>query len=862
MKRLLLLALLCSLFLSAGKGNAEIVSHPLAGNDPYLPPHSVAGQDGLLGLYVNPAALAMRPGELGLLYFQGLRGYNDMSALDEEFASRYTGDWSLVAGGSLAFGIDRGRSVGGFDYDFGGVPADSIPRLSRYWRYNLGLSHRFVLPGWDSELSLGAAYRWTRSDAYALDRLGSWDLGALFRWRRWLSLGLSARNIDRPTLRPRFPGESLGEREIAPSYLVSLALRPKADWVTASMDVLQTEIPNGWEYETHLGLALSLSNRVDLRLGWSDKSRYRAAIFLSQNRWRAGGNLGNQGSASEGSTYGAFSLEWRNRRMGRPLLPNRHFLELSLHGPIPEAPPGPSLFSARIPCTRDILDLIRRARRERDVAGILLRLEDPELGMAQAEEIRAALLEYRRVTGKPVIFYSHSYSTDEYYLATAGSHIAVNPEGELLLTGLSLGRPYLRGALDKLGVEAQMQRHGSYKSGLEILTRKGPSPATIEADSTFLQSRYSTLRRAIAEERKLDLTSIAGLIDRAHYYPQTARDRGLVDATLHPDQLKNYLTENGGAGGLLGARDLKARRYSKERWGQDPAFALIYVTGMIMTGESGTGLFGQQTGAATVAAALKRARENPRIRGVLLRVDSGGGGGMASELMAREIQRTRLEKPVVVSMGNAAASGGYLISVEGTRILADRSTVTGSIGVFGGKFYLRGMFEKLGITFAGVSAGEHAHLNSSLHPYSEEERETLQARLDHYYDKFVGRVSERRHISKPEVNLIARGRIWSGEDAIQLGLLDALGGMEAALTALRREAGIPPDRDVELIVLPARRGLFSALFRGDAARAGWFPSRGETLPAWLERLDPTRGERVLYYEPTLGPLPLLPDAAR
>ncbi len=857
MKRVPLLALTCLMFCSAAGpvGAADAVNHPLAGNDHLLPPHSVAESDGLISLYTNPAGLAMRPGEFGLLYFQGLRGGTDDPALEGEFDKSFTGEWSVVTGGGLAFGLDRADGLAGYHYTIGGVdPVISDPRYNRYWRMNIGYGKRIEIPAWQMQLGLGFAYRWTSSSAYALNHLQSWDLGAMVRWGRWASVGFSARNLNRPSLKGLSPGD-IGE--VAPNYRFSLALRPRVDWATVGIDILQTEAGDVYEYESEYTLRLSPYGRFDLSLGLSGESRYSLGVYFSLGGIRTGGNMGNRYSADEGTSRGSMSVELRNRHYGKSILKNRHYLEIALAGNIPEAPAaGGLLGSPDELCTRDILDLIRRARFEPDVAGIYLTIDSPEIGLAQLEEIRRALEGYRRVTGKPIVAYAPRFDTRSYYLATAASSIVLDPAGDVWLTGMSLNQPFFKNALDKLGIEAQFSRHGRYKSGMESLTSDRMSGDAREADSTVLRNRFSAMKRDISEGRRIDILSLDSLIDRSYFEPEHAVQANLVDAVLYADQVPEFLKEQGGSEATLDVDELEKRRYTRRNWRTDPRVALIYLTGSIVRGESGSGIMGRQTGAASIAAALGEARRDPSIVGVILRVDSGGGGGLASELILREIQITALEKPVIVSMGNAGASGAYLVSIEATRILADRHTITGSIGVFGGKFYIAGLMDKLGISVQGVSAGKHARVNSPLHPYTEEEWEQLQTRLDRFYFKFVQRVAAKRRISWQEVDLISRGRIWTGEDAISHGLIDGIGGLEEAMRSVRRAASIDPGSEIEVVELPRRRSLLSQLL-AQKPRTSVLGGSAEDLADWLGGFDPFSGESVLYYEPRATSLPML-----
>lgn len=842
---------------AASTAGAQIPEHGLTGNDALLIPLSVSDDDGLLALYHNPAALALRPGEYGLLYLQGLRAGTNEAVLKPAFEQRFTGDWSAALGGKIAFGLDHVSLPAGYIYGPGEDERETVFRRSN--RHNFAASHRFDLQGWRAQLALGAAYRWTRSQAYALDGLGTWDLGAILRWRRWASCGLLVRNLDRPRLRGLEPGDW---REIIPSYTFGLSLRPKRHWATFSFDVTQYEVDSGWEYESHAGFDLNMAGRLRLRLDWRDDSRFRLGVFLSEGFLRSGLAMGNQHAGEKGTRYGSLGIEWRNRRHGGPILPGRHFLDLALSGGYTDAPARRRLGEGSPGHTLALLELIDKARRERDVKGILLRLDQPGLGFAQREELRRALLQFRRVTGRPVVVYADSFDAEDYYLATAGSRILLNPAGALRFTGLRSDRFHPEETLTGLGVEVELLGRGRFQGAQERSGESSGADAR-EADSSFAAARFMALSRGIAEGRNIPLTEIPALIDRGGLRPVLAQEIGLVDALVNPDELREWLAREEDQGRLIEPGRLVARRYSKDHWGEDPALAVIHIDGTLVTGRGGQGLLGREVGAATVVEAIREARRDQRVRGVLLRVNSGGGSMLASEILSREIVYTRKWKPVVVSMGEAGAGGAYLLSVEADKLLCSNGTLTGGIGVWGGRFSTSGLLDKLGIGREDLARAGFERRADPLTPDDAETRAQLQEELDRHYAHFIEAVSARRYISRPEVELIARGRIWSGLDAIQHGLIDELGGFAEALSALRRLTRIPPGSAVDLIQLPAPPSLMTRMrqrHHGAGAEAtGLLPMPGETLPAWLTRLEPFPGETVLALEPAA--LTLLPAAS-
>jgi protease-4 len=813
---------------------AQVSEHALAGNDALLPPFAVAGDAGLLGLYHNPAALALPPGEWCAFYLQGLRGATDLAALEPAFERRFTGDWSAALGGRLAFGVDHRALPAGYDYTLAGDSVLASARRDRSDRYNLGLAQRFEFPAFALQLALGGAYRWTRSDAYALDGLSTWDLGAVLRWGRWASVGLVGHNLGRPALRGLAPG---APASLAPSYDFGFALRPRRHWATLSFDITQREIADEWKYETRGGVALDFSGRVRLRFDWTNESRFGLGLFVAGGPAQAGLALGNRFTESEGTTRGALCVELRNRRLTRPLLPRRHFLELRLAD------------SAGRPAPPDPVALVERARAERDVAGVLLYLEQPRLGLAQREELRRALLAYRRVTGRPVVAFAQRYSEQDYYLASAASQLLISPEGLLHFSGPQAHALDPGGLVARLGLRADLLVDGEANSAPALLSGSPAAPAALAADSSLAMARFLTLCRGVAEGRSLPLNEVPALLGRGLILPEAARSLGLVDALVAPGALREWLAEHEKQGRLLPASALAARRLTREAWGADPAIAILQLDGLLVDGASGVGILGPQTGVGDLVTALETVRKDPRLRGALLRVNSGGGSLLAAERLREAIIRTRARKPVVVSIGEAGAGAAYLAAVEADRVFANRCSVTGGIGVWGGKLQLGGLLERLGIGLRPLAGDTRAiDLAAGAAPYSADARAQLQAELARRYRGFLGVVAARRHISEPEVDLLGRGRGLDGNEALQSGLLDEIGGQTEALAALRRLARLSPGEPIELVLLPApaaeRPWPWSR-----APRPGLLPGPGETLPDWIDRLEPFGAPALLALDP-------------
>jgi protease-4 len=340
---------------------------------------------------------------------------------------------------------------------------------------------------------------------------------------------------------------------------------------------------------------------------------------------------------------------------------------------------------------------------------------------------------------------------------------------------------------------------------------------------------------AIAESRGLTAERVRDVIDGGPFDAEAASTAGLVDELLYFDEVQDRLPSST----RVGPADYYR---SSEGFGLDgrPRVALVYAVGDIMPGESASGPFGGSTfaGAETISRGLRQAAEDDGIRAVILRVDSPGGVGVAADAVWREMGRTRLRKPVIASMGDAAASGGYYIAMNSDLILAQPGTITGSIGVFSGKFSMAGLYEKIGLTHETVRRGRHAGIFSSWEPWTDEERARIQSLNQSFYDTFVAKAAEGRGRTPEEIEAVAQGRVWTGREALDKGLVDRLGGMEEAVAAARERAGMAPDTPVRLVVLPERKGFLATLLerREEVVATRLLGPEAADLVEWARRL--------------------------
>jgi protease-4 len=511
-------------------------------------------------------------------------------------------------------------------------------------------------------------------------------------------------------------------------------------------------------------------------------------------------------------------------------------LSISLSGALDENP-APTLQMAfsgdTAPSFSGVIRAIDRAANEPNLKTVFVRIGATDLGWARAGEIRDALLRVR-AKGKKLTAFLEDSGNMEYYMASAADEIVALPEAILEIHGLSAEVMFLKGAFEKLGVEAQFVAMGKYKNAPNQYTEKKFTAAHREQMESLIGGLYREYVRAVATSRKKTEAEIEDLISDGPYDGASALDAGLVDKLDYPEEALDSAGET--------HRHLRDFRDQGGVFDTRPKIALIFVDGEILSGESQSGGLGSSVvaGSDTVAQALRDATEDDSVKAVVLRVNSPGGSGSASDVIAREVENTVTKKPVIVSMGDYAASGGYYISAPATSIVAGPTTITGSIGVFFGKFVLKGLFEKLGITNDYVDFGRGGSFASASRRWTLEDQAKVEDLASSFYDRFLALVAEHRHMEVEAVHQIAQGRVWTGAEAKRVGLVDELGGFDRALAVAKDKAKIPSVQDVAVVVLPAPKGAFDRLFEnadgwdGMGARASFSP---EALAArFRERL--------------------------
>lgn len=749
---------------------------------PDVPAATVAAENGPGALWVNPANLAFDKDPRFGFFYQHRAGFQTADSL-----AATAGVQGLQAGLHMFQRTD---------------PTDNSV-VATDWSLDYGTS--IPLP---ERVAIGLTLSWNFIDG-GTNYVG-YDAGVTWRPLPWFGLAAAAQNVGSPD------PQGLAR----PRTTAGLAFRPAGDLAILGLDYGRT-FATGVEGQTDddraraglrvrpiegLYLKASTDLDVDVTRGTAGLAQYNvgAEIYIDG----VGGGLA--GSTAQGSpnSYAWFGTDEPGESLIRTGRQVDH-LDLAAWPYEPRATllvlePGPSWL--------EVMERLRRAEEDRSVKALVLRIRGPGLSWARWQELADRVQSLRDQDKLVVAYLDGSVGNGAYALATACDRIYLHPGGDLGLVGLNAELQNLRGLLDLVGVEPQFVRRDEYKSGPETFTRTEPSPANLEATGAMIDDLYGHLVDAVATRTEGDEDLARERIDAGPWTATDAREVGLVDALLYPDQVDEELERL--LAGPIDVRRLLWRPQRHSAW-EDPAkIALVYVDGAIVDGESsGGGLLGGATaGADTIVRALRRAQEDRTVRAIVLRVDSPGGSALASDRIWRAIEEVKDSgKPVVVSMGGVAASGGYYVAAGADAIWAEPATITGSIGVYGGKFSTAQLLDTVGVGVTPITRGRNADLFSATRPWDDVQRAKMQAMVDETYRRFKKVVSDGRAMTVDEVEEVARGRVWTGQRAVDNGLVDELGSLHDAINDARERAGIGPKRSVGLISYSQSGSLLETL---------------------------------------------------
>jgi protease IV len=717
----------------------------------------IANSDNVFSILSNPAGLGTNRG-VQLLY---ANGYNK-----DDFQKKYT---FILNASNFGFAYQEDKE-GGIDFK----------------RYSLGA-------GWKlgRMMKMGFSYSWNSSGNMP-DGL---SLGYLFRPHKSISFGINGNFQNEPNTKN-------------PDYQAAISARPFGNRFTVSADAFFSNDTDN-DYFKNIDWRLNLETEpLD---GILLKGSYSEDYFgLGLGFAFKFGQLGSFNSfdsdnkLDRGSAYiQTSSLYFRSfADMTKPK--TVHFV---LRGSIIEQNRGWGFFASRKLTVYQFGKIIEKLKEDENVSGIVLEIDGFGAGYAKIQEMTKFLSDFKE-SGKELIVYAKYLNTRQYLLAAEADKIILHPAGQLNLTGIQFTSMFIKGTLDKLGIVAELEHIKEYKTASDMFTRDSMSQYQREVINAFADQFYEDILDEISQKRNINRDSLKSIIDNGPYLSEDAKKIGLIDEYFYGDELKSYFDENDKSNNLISYSTYSLLKPFEYDWEITPKekIAVIYATGTIMTGENGSEFYiGETMGDNTIASAIRYARENKDIKAIVLRIDSGGGLAFASENIWREVALTtngENKKPLIVSMSDVAASGGYFIAAPADEIFANPATTTGSIGIYSGKVNLQGLFEKLGIKFQHIKRGENAGMYTSTRGFTDRERQKMIYTMESGYDRFISRVAEGREMSKVEVNEIGRGRVWTGKQGVEKGIVDKLGGLFDAIEAAEQKAGIEEGEEYSLLMLP------------------------------------------------------------
>ena len=510
---------------------------------------------------------------------------------------------------------------------------------------------------------------------------------------------------------------------------------------------------------------------------------------------------------------------------------------------VPETPSAQLLLNQK-QTLRDVVDAIDRGTTDDRVVGMIAKIGAAQMGMAQTQEIRDAVQRFR-AHKKFAVAYSETFGefgpgNGSYYLATAFDHIYLQPSGDVGLTGTIMESPFIKGTLSKLGMTFHGDHRYEYKNALNFFTETKYTGPHKEAMTAIMTSWFNQMKDGICQARQIAPDKFQAIVDAGPYLGKEAVAAKLVDAVAYRDEVYNDVKSKAGDGAELLYLDKYLSRAGRPH-DQGKTIALVFGVGGVTRGKSDYDpVQGSQTmGSDTVAGAIRAAAEDKDVKAILFRVDSPGGSYVASDTIWREVARARQAgKPVIVSMGNLAGSGGYFVAMAADKIVAEPGTITASIGVLGGKMLTSGLWDRVGLSWDEVHDGENATMFTGTHDYTPAEWERFQAWLDRVYVDFTSKVADGRKLPKEKVLEIAKGRIWSGQDAKNLGLVDELGGYDTALKLAKKAAGVPESDDVKIVVYPRPKTLLQNMLDRRGPDNSDKEAIGQTLAKVLQVVQP------------------------
>lgn len=798
----MLARLACLLLLPAtALAQTSAVFHEDPSRGATLPPTSAALADEATAISVNPAGLSLLGGaQLIYLHDQSVSRHAAVDGV-------YLGDtfFELLGAG---FSLEWVHGDASLDY--------------RKTAYALSLGPKLI--------SLGASFNiYSSGESADLDGLTSFDLGVTGRPSRHFSFGVTVRNID---------DTQRGAVALERQYDLAIGLRPFGERFSLGVDYLISEQAGIGEGRFTYTLLAQLVRGVSLSAGVSHGLHASDELFFQVAATVDTSHLGLTYAAGGAPAGFDHVVQLRLSEAKYPALSigEGKVALLDLSAALSE---DRSFMSTLLGTKREdpFLSLTRtldEARRDPELRALVVKVDQGELGLGKAEELRLALGSLQKA-GKKVIAVVLSASDVEYLAISGADHLYAVPGANLIVDGLAATSTFLGGSMEKFGVHWDVARVGAYKNAPDLFTRKEMSSEQRASVEAYLDTNMAAFEQAVTAGRHLSEEQLRAALDEGLKSPARAREVGLIDEVLTAEELDERLKKLQPGARL--EREYPEKKQRDPRWGERRKVAIIPVIGNISGGKNREDPFdlAKIAGAQSILSALERASEDPQVVAIVLRVDSGGGDTLASDLIYRAVLEAKKKKPVVASMGDVAASGGYYVAMGADEVLALPTTITGSIGVFFIKPSLKGLGEKLGANQETIRRGELAGMLNLWNPWTEAEKASAQKWVDAFYDEFITEVGKARKLPKEKVDELARGRVWSGTAAKERSLIDGFGGLLDAVAAARKRAGVSPTEELELDTYSGGgSGLF---FSGSSASLLSAPALPPSLAALSRKLS-------------------------
>lgn len=802
---------------------------------------TLVGNDDSTAIVQNPANLAYLPG--AELRWTG-------AFLNENAATPSQGHAI-----GFAFPFEFIPVATGFRFDMVSPPGRAAEEM--YGRQVNYQWFTWALAMGSDTASLGFSYQTSYSDAVEIHGMNSWTFAANLRPSDYFGLAGVVKNANSP--------RSDAGTELGVTYDLGTAFRPTGtDILEIGLEASFVDEASGyWVPRVAADLGIPTLGRLRSDVSWIDPT----GDVFSEPTWTAATSLVVNMNSRHGSAEAALGTRYGNELGSAQDRPHDNLHAEAAFRSFRQTRAADNLpYALRIrmestPDDRDHVALLRRlwhmAENEPNLRAVLLELRaDPASSLAHIQELQDAIYHLQN-NGKKVLCHLESAGGSGLYLCSIADQLLINPAGNIRYSGLKSSRYYLKGLLDKVGVRADFVRIGEHKSAPEAMVRTEGTETSISDRVEMLQEVEVELSAGIAKGRDLTLDELRKAVKTGPFTALEAKQAGLVDGFAFDDMLEEK-TQSLAGEDILFEKGAQATT-KPERFGPTERVAIVYVSGDMVDGQSQSIPFlGMETaGSYTIAASLKQVREDPSVAAVVLRIETGGGSAMAADVIWREVQLTAEKKPVVVSMGAAAASGGYYIASPGSYIYANPLTITGSIGIFYGKMDFAGLLGKIGVNIETLRTEEHADAQSPFRPFTEEERAVLKDKIRQFYGLFLRRVADGRGLSRKEIDAVGRGRVWTGRQAKDHKLVDALGGLRQALAKARVMGGVRDDAPI--LELPKRRtSLLGKLLGVEGLKA---ELRSQT-PLPQELLDVARAiaPYALYGDDQpLARIELLPD---